>query len=545
MLVCAECGLQAHSECYFKPKSTAEQDSISEGDAWKCASCGGREQFYPAVDCRVSAAQDMMEANNDNGRLTRRDHGSVTSGEGMSTRQPFELNCPFSDCCVRLPSVNAVEEHIALCHSDEFHIYSPSVEKYLGQIQSLIHYDKRFQSLYSLATTITADEHACESDGSCSVHHCGIDGECILDNATLDGVQILTDMCTSDPYFGSFSIRCAQTRSQLSTSAATTVSPNSAPNNVTMRRVILSSPQVDDSSIEQHLKEEMDSVRIRAQKLRKELTRSTNQVCGLAIYSTNASHVRDKCIEHVGQSFNGNFKFLYTGKSRLCVLKTTAKDYSAVVKKLGAHRPTSMLVRASRIAAALHRHHGRSRQERQKAQKQSQASHSLANVSRSWQAEASSRGEEETQEQYCDRRWQELSRCSNPELSDLQDDEQCPAAAVVLWYKQANLRTRHEPPACVTEDVIMLHGLNLMEFDSWTDSDMKILQACKTFNTIVHDAHWLQVAADLMHMCDNGYHEISMEGASGGSQMARSEVSRNNRALYRQLRVKILSRVRL
>ena len=61
----------------------------------------------------------------------------------------------------------------------------------------------------------------------------------------------------------------------------------------------------------------------------------------------------------------------------------------------------------------------------------------------------------------------------------------------------------------------MLHGLNLMEFDSWTDSDMKILQACKTFNTIVHDAHWLQVAADLMHMCDNGYHEISMEGASG------------------------------
>ena len=36
MLVCAECGLQAHSECYFKPKSTAEQDSISEGDAWKC-----------------------------------------------------------------------------------------------------------------------------------------------------------------------------------------------------------------------------------------------------------------------------------------------------------------------------------------------------------------------------------------------------------------------------------------------------------------------------------------------------------------------------
>ena len=239
MLVCAECGLQAHSECYFKPKSTAEQDSISEGDAWKCASCGGREQFYPAVDSRVSAAQDMMEANNDNGRLTRRDHGSVASGEGMSTRRPFELNCPFSDCCVRLPSVNAVEEHIALCHSDEFHIYSPSVEKYLGQIESLIHYDKRFQSLYSLATTITADEHACESDGSCSVHHCGIDGECILDNATLDGVQILTDMFTSDPYFGSFSIRCAQTRSQLSTSAATTVSPNSAPNNVTMRRVIL------------------------------------------------------------------------------------------------------------------------------------------------------------------------------------------------------------------------------------------------------------------------------------------------------------------
>ena len=79
MLVCAECGLQAHSECYFKPKSTAEQDSISEGDAWKCECCGGREQFLPAVDARVSAAQDMMEANNDNGCITRPDHQIVPS----------------------------------------------------------------------------------------------------------------------------------------------------------------------------------------------------------------------------------------------------------------------------------------------------------------------------------------------------------------------------------------------------------------------------------------------------------------------------------
>ena len=57
MLVCAECGLQAHSECYFKPKSTAEQDSISEGDAWKCANCGGREQYHPPRSPRVSRAR--------------------------------------------------------------------------------------------------------------------------------------------------------------------------------------------------------------------------------------------------------------------------------------------------------------------------------------------------------------------------------------------------------------------------------------------------------------------------------------------------------
>ena len=460
----------------------------------------------------------------------------------MSTLLPLELNCPFSDCRVRLSSVDLVQEHIAARHSDEFDIYSPSVEMYLGQIEALMREDKIFRSLFSLATTIT-DEYASEPDGSCSVHECGNDGECILDIATMDGVQVLTDMFTSE--VATFTIRCAQARSQLSASVATTESPNSAPNNLSMRRVTLSSPEVDHNSIEVRLKEAMDSVRIKAQKLRSELKVCTNQVCALAMYTTNTANVRAKCIEHVGQSFNGDFKSLYTGKSMLSVLKTTGKDYTAVVKKLGAHRPTSMRLETSRIAAAQYRHVGRSRQERQKAQKQSQASHSLANVSRSWQAQASSRGEEETQEQYCDRRWQELSRCSNPELSDLQDYEQCPAAAVVLWYKQANLRTRHEPPACVTEDVIMLHGLNLMEFDSWTDSDMKILQACKTFNTIVHDAHWLQVAADLMHMCDNGYHEISMEGASGGSQMARSEVSRNNRVLYRQLRVKILSRVRL
>ena len=69
------------------------------------------------------------------------------------------------------------------------------------------------------------------------------------------------------------------------------------------------------------------------------------------------------------------------------------------------------------------------------------------------------RREEETQEQYCDRRWSELSRCPNPDMSELEDYEKCPAAAVALWYKQANLRTRHEPPACVTEDVIMLHRM--------------------------------------------------------------------------------------
>ena len=144
--------------------------------------------------------------------------------------------------------------HIAARHSDEFDIYSPSVEMYLGQIEALMREDKIFRSLFSLATTIT-DEYASEPDGSCSVHECGNDGECILDIATMDGVQVLTDMFTSE--VATFTIRCAQARSQLSASVATTESPNSAPNNLSMRRVTLSSPEVDHNSIEVRLKEAM------------------------------------------------------------------------------------------------------------------------------------------------------------------------------------------------------------------------------------------------------------------------------------------------
>ena len=103
----------------------------------------------------------------------------------MSTPRPLELNCPFSDCRVRLSSVDLVQEHIAARHSDEFDIYSPSVEMYLGQIEALMREDKIFRSLFSLATTIT-DEYASEPDGSCSVHECGNDGECILDIATME-----------------------------------------------------------------------------------------------------------------------------------------------------------------------------------------------------------------------------------------------------------------------------------------------------------------------------------------------------------------------
>jgi len=204
----------------------------------------------------------------------------------MSTPRPLELNCPFSDCRVRLLSVDLVQEHIAARHSDEFDIYSPSVEMYLGQIEALMREDKIFRSLFSLATTIT-DEYASEPDGSCSVHECGNDGECILDIATMDGVQVLTDMFTSE--VATFTIRCAQARSQLSASVATTESPNSAPNNLSMRRVTLSSPEVDHNSIEVRLKEAMDSVRIKAQKLRSELKVCTNQVCALAMYSTNTA----------------------------------------------------------------------------------------------------------------------------------------------------------------------------------------------------------------------------------------------------------------
>ena len=73
----------------------------------------------------------------------------------MSTPRPLQLNCPFSDCRVRLLSVDLVQEHIAARHSDEFDIYSPSVEMYLGQIEALMREDKIFRSLFSLATTIT------------------------------------------------------------------------------------------------------------------------------------------------------------------------------------------------------------------------------------------------------------------------------------------------------------------------------------------------------------------------------------------------------
>ena len=58
ILVCLKCGRAAHSACYFRPGSVDEGDSISRGDTWLCASCGGPPQAVMATGLAGEGAQD-------------------------------------------------------------------------------------------------------------------------------------------------------------------------------------------------------------------------------------------------------------------------------------------------------------------------------------------------------------------------------------------------------------------------------------------------------------------------------------------------------
>ena len=58
ILVCLKCGKAAHSACYFRPGSVDEGDSISRGDTWLCASCGGPPQAVMATGLAAQGAQD-------------------------------------------------------------------------------------------------------------------------------------------------------------------------------------------------------------------------------------------------------------------------------------------------------------------------------------------------------------------------------------------------------------------------------------------------------------------------------------------------------
>ena len=187
-------------------------------------------------------------------------------------------------------------------------------------------------------------------------------------------------------------------------------------------------------------------------------------------------------------------------KPLLLVLGIAQRDFHKMCRKLGFSTPGARAIRTqnstwryrNRFDASL-------RASKQAVQKHSKTDEHLVMQQRSWKKQTPSRAAYETAEQYCQRRFEELKTNPNPQLSDVVDYENNPAAALVVWYLKSNLATRHEPPACFTTDIFMLHQSNLYDFDRWSDTDLNVIRVYNVLASLVAQAKWLRIAAECRH----------------------------------------------
>lgn len=377
----------------------------------------------------------------------------------------------------------------------------PPVIQYQNKIRELIDQDKMFCGIFALAESLMADPQFCTDDGSCLVHRCTEDGQCILDANVTQGLHVLKKNSSADV---TYILRCEIQKARLSAPVAASSSLNDSSY---VSHLTLTSSQCNLQEIYVQLGSILRASREMAKTIQRELKEYSNADIILATNMAETSGLLYMINQHVGPKCNSSFKKLYEGRSELSVLRKTEKVYKAMLRRLRSPTP-AMLARQSATTESQRKGVKAKKQRRQLAEKQAKASKNVSIGNRSWKQQAPARREDETPEQYCKRRMEELKHCTNPQPIDVQDYEKAPAAALVLFHMKAGLPTRHDPPACLTEDVLMLHRLNIFEFDDWSDSDVAILQSWKTLSTLVQEAKWLQTAADLWHILNT---RVAME----------------------------------
>ena len=101
----------------------------------------------------------------------------------------------------------------------------------------------------------------------------------------------------------------------------------------------------------------------------------------------------------------------------------------------------------------------------------------------------------ETVDEYHNRRYSELKNCPHPTPKDILDADQDPTAALVKFYMKSNLDPRHDPPLALQNNRLVLFGLNIMKWASWSDSVIQVLRSMDTFSRILQEGQELRAAA--------------------------------------------------
>ena len=373
-----------------------------------------------------------------------------------------------------------------------------TIQEYQGKIYELLDQNRIFNGILVLAQNLTSEGQACNVEGGCEMHQRRSNGVCIIPDNVVQGVQIFHEHVLAEERI---TLECRIRQSD---------------DGATVSGLHLASDSDSMSENYMHFGELLATSRAKAKSLQTELNDASSygkEVLLCAPYMENClqlaqylAQVRadacgDRAAGHVVSASVQQHDVRDLFKPRkplLLVLSIAQADFHKMCRKLRFSTAGTRAIR-TQTAARRYRFDASLRASKQAVHKHSKTDEHFVMQQRSWKKQTPSRAAYETAEQYCQRRFEELKTNPNPQLSDVVDYENNPAAALVVWYLKSNLATRHEPPACFTTDIFMLHQSNLYDFDRWSDTDLNVIRVYNVLASLVAQAKWLRIAAECRH----------------------------------------------
>ena len=388
--------------------------------------------------------------------------------------------------------------HVLSSHAEKHAEMKDTIHEYQGKIYELLDQNRIFNGIFVLAQSLTSETQACNVEGGCEMHQRGSNGVCIIPDNVVQGVEIFHEHVSPEKRI---TLECRIR--QLDDGA-------------TVSGLHLASDSDSMSENYMHFGELLATSRAKAKSLQTELNDARSygkEICLCAPYMENCSQLA-QCLAQAHAGVSGDraaeqgvsasvqqpeVRDLYKPrKPLLLVLSIAQTDFHKMCRKLGFSTAGTRAIR-TQTAARNYRFNASLRASKQAVHKHSKTDEHLVMQQRSWKKQTPSRAAYETAEQYCQRRFEELKVNPNPQLSDVVDYENNPAAALVVWYLKSNLATRHEPPACFTTDIFMLLQSNLYDFDRWSDTDLNVIRVYNVLASLVAQAKWLRIAAECRH----------------------------------------------